>query len=395
MTPQEPFPGRPRAAGPWARATGLDGGAVLAWLRGDMAGCRALLDDRRRAARGRPVAETAALTSSALLAALSGHLARARGELAEAEGRLRSLGVAALVPQWEQAMLVYEWASGDWASAEARSARLEAVPPMPAVITLGLRLELLRELGRPEAAEGLAARLGEQPSSPLAAWALAGTDGEPAAALARLRTAARSAWREGRLGMLPLVLHRMADLAHRAGDAQAVAEAHEQFTRLDRDDPMARVLAGATEARAARSREPARTAQRTAESAGMRALAADCLTVRAHLGDDTLRAARDGWRAIGARGRAAELTALLNEPAEDRAVRLTERERELVGLLRAGRTNRQIAGAMHLSVKSVEAYLTRVYAKTGCSSRLELAVAITEGRIPGVEEAIADPGRDA
>lgn len=371
--------GRPQAMGTWARVIGLSIDANLAWVRGDMVGCQAVLDDQRRAACGYPVAEAAALTSSALVGALLGHVAPARAQLTEVEGRLRSLGVAVLVPRWEQAMLVCEWAAGDWASAEARSARLEAMPPMPAVLTLGLRLDLLRELGQPEAAAGVAARLREQPPSLLAAWALAGTDDTPDCALDRLRAAAQSAWREGRLGMLPLVLHRMADIAHRAGDEAAAVEALEQFARLDRDDPMARVLEGSTEARAVRSSEPARAAQRAAEAAGLAALAADCMTIRGHLGDGTLRAARDAWRAIGAPTRIAELTALLGEPPENPAVRLTSRERELVGLIRAGYSNRRIAETMHLSVKSVEAYLTRVYAKTGCTSRLELAVAGLSG----------------
>jgi DNA-binding CsgD family transcriptional regulator len=374
-----------------ARVIGLSGDASLAWLRGDMAGCQAVLDDQCAAARGHPVAEAAALTSSALVGALLGHLSRARAQLTEVEERIRSLGVAALVPRWEQAMLVCEWAAGDWASAEARSARLEAMPPMPAALTLGLRLDLLRELGQPEAAGKVAARLREQPPTLLAAWALAGMDDKPAVALARLQAAARSAWREGRLGMLPLVLHRTADLTLRADDEAAAVEALEQFGRLDRDDPMARVLAGSTEARTLRSPEPARVAQRAAEAAGLAALAADCLTVRAHLGDGTLRAARDRWRAIGASTRIAELTALLDDPPENPAVRLTLRERELIALVHAGHTNRRIAEAMHLSVKSVEAYLTRVYAKTGCSSRLELAVATAEGRIPAPEKRISRP----
>ena len=36
---------------------------------------------------------------------------------------------------------------------------------------------------------------------------------------------------------------------------------------------------------------------------------------------------------------------------------------------------------LNISVKTVEAYLTRLYRKTSCSSRVELAVAITERRL--------------
>ena len=67
-------------------------------------------------------------------------------------------------------------------------------------------------------------------------------------------------------------------------------------------------------------------------------------------------------------------------PAADPAA-LTARERALCRLVHEGRTNQQIARAQHISVKTVEAYLTRVYRKTKCSSRVELAVAVTERRI--------------
>jgi DNA-binding CsgD family transcriptional regulator len=36
---------------------------------------------------------------------------------------------------------------------------------------------------------------------------------------------------------------------------------------------------------------------------------------------------------------------------------------------------------LNISVKTVEAYLTRLYRKTSCSSRVELAVAVTERRL--------------
>ncbi|MGA8455744.1 MAG: LuxR C-terminal-related transcriptional regulator, partial [Streptosporangiaceae bacterium] len=41
----------------------------------------------------------------------------------------------------------------------------------------------------------------------------------------------------------------------------------------------------------------------------------------------------------------------------------------------------QIAHMLNISVKTVEAYLTRLYRKTSCSSRVELAVAVTERRL--------------
>ena len=60
---------------------------------------------------------------------------------------------------------------------------------------------------------------------------------------------------------------------------------------------------------------------------------------------------------------------------------LTVRERSLARLVHDGRTNQQIASTLHISVKTVESYLTRLYRKTSCSSRVELAVAVTERRV--------------
>ncbi|GAB2844418.1 hypothetical protein GCM10027176_55150 [Actinoallomurus bryophytorum] len=348
--------------GRWFRVAALGRAAGLAWLRGDAAGCRAALDRQQSLAGGHPPSEVTAFTSSALLTAASGNPGPARHHLAEAGSRLHAAGIAALAPQWEQAALVCDWVAGDRSAAQARTARLEAMPPpVPAAVTLSLRVELLRGTGRTDAARLVAVRLTAAAPKALAAWALAGLDAEPAVALARLRTATDAAWRDGHQGLIPLLLHRMARIAVDAGEPETAAEAHAGFARLEDQGPLARVLAGLTEARATGSVEPARLAHRLAGSAGLSALAADALDLRDRLG---------GVAAPPPAG-----------AGERRAPALTPRERELAGLVRTGRTNRQIAEVMHLSVKSVEAYLTRVYAKTGCATRLELALAVSEGRV--------------
>ena len=63
------------------------------------------------------------------------------------------------------------------------------------------------------------------------------------------------------------------------------------------------------------------------------------------------------------------------------ASELTETEAQLVWLVREGLTNRQIAEAMHYSTKTIEVYLSRVYAKTGHASRLELICAVDTGAV--------------
>jgi DNA-binding CsgD family transcriptional regulator len=51
--------------------------------------------------------------------------------------------------------------------------------------------------------------------------------------------------------------------------------------------------------------------------------------------------------------------------------RLTAREHEIVELLATGRTNRQIADRLHLSVKTVERHLSNLYRKLGVANRTE------------------------
>ncbi|WP_427016718.1 LuxR C-terminal-related transcriptional regulator [Pseudarthrobacter sp. P1] len=67
--------------------------------------------------------------------------------------------------------------------------------------------------------------------------------------------------------------------------------------------------------------------------------------------------------------------------AEDAAPRpasalLTRREREVVDLVLAGLGDKEIAGALHLSVRTVEGHLYRCYTKLGITARGQLAAAV-------------------
>ena len=57
-------------------------------------------------------------------------------------------------------------------------------------------------------------------------------------------------------------------------------------------------------------------------------------------------------------------------------VQLTPAERETALLAAAGQTNKELAGQLHLSPRTVENRLYRVYEKLGISSRAELARAL-------------------
>lgn len=78
---------------------------------------------------------------------------------------------------------------------------------------------------------------------------------------------------------------------------------------------------------------------------------------------------------------AAELRRLGKRPPTRRRAsgELTVVEQELAALVARGLTNREIAREMNLSPKTVEVYLTRIYAKLGYRSRVELAVAVRSG----------------
>ena len=275
-------------------------------------------------------------------------------------------------------------------------------PPALAGTVIALRVELLRGLGLPRESRRLAGRLAAAGPAEMSAWAQAGLDaddGRPADALRRLADVCDVGTRSVYRTALPLVLHRMAKVAYSCGDQDVTCYAATALAGLDQAAPLNEILTGLAQAYAARDPGPARRALQRAEASGAVTLAAEALTVRGRTGDDpatTLAAAHAAWeragaparaRAVASAMRAAGLSApvtRLTPAAPVRAgapVTLTARERSVALLVHEGRTNQQIARALDISVKTVEAYLTRLYRKTACSSRVELAVAVTERRL--------------
>jgi DNA-binding NarL/FixJ family response regulator len=96
-----------------------------------------------------------------------------------------------------------------------------------------------------------------------------------------------------------------------------------------------------------------------------------------------LAAAYVTFQRIGAHGlrrragrRLRELGAKVPRARPRRPGLLTEAEERIARLVQQGMRNREIAAALHYSPRSVEVYLSRVYAKLRVSSRLELARAL-------------------
>jgi DNA-binding NarL/FixJ family response regulator len=59
--------------------------------------------------------------------------------------------------------------------------------------------------------------------------------------------------------------------------------------------------------------------------------------------------------------------------AEEKFGGLTAREREVAGLIAQGKSNREIAAAMTVGVKTVETYVTRILNKLNFDSRVQIA----------------------
>ncbi|MBO0805029.1 MAG: LuxR family transcriptional regulator [Nocardiopsaceae bacterium] len=65
-------------------------------------------------------------------------------------------------------------------------------------------------------------------------------------------------------------------------------------------------------------------------------------------------------------------------PAGDPSAELTRREREIAGLVASGMSNREIAEQLVISRRTVDSHVEHIFAKLGVSSRLQLAVKLTD-----------------
>jgi DNA-binding CsgD family transcriptional regulator len=66
---------------------------------------------------------------------------------------------------------------------------------------------------------------------------------------------------------------------------------------------------------------------------------------------------------------------------------LSDVELRMVALISDGLTNRQISGRLKVSEKTVEGYLTKMFVKTGCRTRVQLAAAHLAGQLDGASPA--------
>jgi len=95
---------------------------------------------------------------------------------------------------------------------------------------------------------------------------------------------------------------------------------------------------------------------------------ADIRDARTHL-----HAALDTARQLGMTPLAADVQALAAQHRLDRQGPLSSREEQVVGLVAEGLSNRQIAGRLHLSERTVENHIANILRKLGFDSRAKLA----------------------
>jgi DNA-binding NarL/FixJ family response regulator len=392
---------------PMSRVAALSRIAQTTVRLGQASECIAVLDQLRAAAGDDPAALVWALTASAACRSMFGQLGQARADLAEARKACYYATPLLAEPFWRFTEIMCGWLGGDWAAALAGAAALDpnqvsVLPSALAGTVAALHIEMLRGLGVPAEIRRLASRVAAEGPAEMSAWAQAGLDvdeGRPADALRRLADVCDVGTRSLYRTALPLVLHRMAETAFSCDDRRVTSFAAAALADLDQAAPVNEILAGLGQAYATRDPAPARRAQELAEAEDAGTLVAEALTVRGRIGDNpagTLAAAHTAWRRAGATARARAVAEAMRcaglpaprplfEPADlapaEGPAPLTARERSVARLVHEGRTNQQIARMLDISVKTVEAYLTRLYRKTSCSSRVELAVAVTERRL--------------
>ena len=86
----------------------------------------------------------------------------------------------------------------------------------------------------------------------------------------------------------------------------------------------------------------------------------------------------------------------LARPARNRWNPLTPREHDIIAGVLAGRSNDELGADLHIARKTVEAYLTRLYARFGVLSRTELAILAEREQwlsLPVRERTAAHPDR--
>ncbi|MCT9933962.1 AAA family ATPase [Planotetraspora sp. A-T 1434] len=366
--------------------------ALHAVIQGDWAEAQRAVDDLLGfAAALPPGARLASLESAAHVTSVAGLRSRTLELLDEAERIHRGLGWHDIAGQHVRTMAVVRRLGGEWERALAdiatgAGALAEAGLLENLALLRNIELDILIDQGRRvEAARVLAEPPPECPMH-------AGTRSTFRARLALLQGDKATARRE----LTRALEHNIPEVVHRAlavevmlhaslGDIAACRTTAARLGELSATGtPRAQLAADLAMAWAFRDRSRAGAALDRARADGLPFEEARARLVLGVLGDQAqlprahaifVKLGAAPWReAAEGHLRAAGLV-----PAQ--AGGLTPSERRVIALVADGLSNPQIAEELHYSRKTVEVYLTRVYAKTGLRSRVELALAVERGEL--------------
>jgi DNA-binding NarL/FixJ family response regulator len=221
----------------------------------------------------------------------------------------------------------------------------------------------------------------------LYAWALAGfhaVRGDDEAARAILDGAGDHAAST----YIDLLLARSAELELERGRVDQAHKALDRLVEVARPhvSPWSRVVVARVSGLVCRDTALLEQAVAEASSVGLAFERARAQLALGELSGDAEPALVEAYRTfarLGAHGlrrqagrRLHELGAKVPRTRSRTAGLLTESEERVARLVQQGMRNREIAAALHYSPRSIEVYLSRIYAKLRVSSRLELARAL-------------------
>ncbi|WP_405544193.1 LuxR C-terminal-related transcriptional regulator [Streptomyces phaeochromogenes] len=307
--------------------------------------------------------------------------------------------------------MVRDYLTGDWDSALSCARRIEtrgrsggaAGVGQPAR-ALAAEIQLMRgELGR--AREWLdlipdsvchplvaRARLGVRYWSGQADRALAGRASADEA-LEAARHDVRRARESGLLAGLDRVLLRMLSITVRGDSPEATRRTLEELEALYEEaaSPMTYEAVLVARGMVHGDADSALAAYRLVRRRVDLPLSVDCCQCLTEVGDDPQVWLDEAMRSGHVLGMGRPVRSLLGAAARRRNVSiprrraaragLTDREVRLIGMVSDGSTNRQIAARLACSEKTVEQRLSRLFQRTGCRSRVELAAAWLDGSL--------------
>jgi len=334
-----------------------------------------------------------ALAVGALTKALAGLVPQAARCLRRAD-ELTTDGPQLFHGELGVARVVLDWLGGRWDSALERmrtlAAELEVQQVTQASALTAVELEIRTWRGELVLAAPLAARPAPAAHNvaSLHAWALAGflaARGDPDAARRTLLTAADDPAVATYAGLL---LSRLAELELEQGRADDAAKTLARLADLTEShvSPWARTTLHRTAGTVTGDAGALSQAVGEAELGGLVFERARALLGLGELdpgGASGLVEAYQTFARLGAHGlrrragrRLHELGAKVPRVRSRAGGLLTESEEKVARLVQQGMRNREIAAALHYSPRSIEVYLSRIYAKLRVASRLELARAL-------------------